>query len=68
MNAYHLKMIEHLKYAVTYEGNHVGTITMDGPLGNPMFNYRSEDGTVKGSVPEIKDAVRALRAWHVLKN
>lgn len=67
MNAYHLSLIEYQKYSVTFEGNRIGTISMSGPLGVPMFDYASDDGTVKGSVPEVKDAVRALKAWHELK-
>lgn len=60
-------MIEYMKYAVTLEGEQIGIISMDGKPGEPMFHYKSLDGTVKGSVPEVKDAVRALKAWHELK-
>jgi hypothetical protein len=67
VTAYQLRMISYLNYEVMWEGNRIGTIAMDGELGDPMFTYRSGDGTVKGSVPEIKDAVRALKSWHELK-
>lgn len=68
MTAYRLNLIDKLTYSVTLEGTRIGTIAMGGPLGEPMFRYMSDDGTVKGSVPEIKDAVRALKAWNELRN
>jgi hypothetical protein len=68
MNHYQLNYLEYQLYSVTFEGERIGTISMDGELGQPMFTYKSEDGTVKGSVPEVKDAVRALKAWRDLKN
>lgn len=67
MTMYKLTMLEPMKYACTLEGVQIGIISMDGALGQPMFSYVSTDGTVKGSVPEIKDAVRALKAWRELK-
>lgn len=67
MTEYKLKMISYMNYEVTLEGKRIGTISMDGGLGKPMFHYISDDGTVKGSVPEVKDAVRALKAWNELR-
>lgn len=66
MTAYKMNMVEYLKYAVTYEDKPVGTIAMNGE-GQPMFHYESDDGTVKGSSPEIAPALRALKAWYELR-
>lgn len=67
MTSYELKMIEYMHYSVTLAGKQIGKIKMNDLPGGPMFHYESDDGTVKGSVPEIKDAVRALKAWNELR-
>lgn len=67
MDMYQMNFIEYRKYAITFEGKQIGTIRMDDSDG-PMFHYESDDGTTKGSVVEIKDAVRALKAWNELRD
>lgn len=59
MTHYKLVMIEYLKYGVYLEDKFIGTISMKDSPG--QFYYESPNGEIKGTVVEVKDAVRALR-------
>lgn len=64
MHTYKMNLVGFKEYEITHEEQRIGCVVIED---GPMFHYRSDDGNVKGSVPEIEDAVRALRAWSELR-